>query len=292
MHPPILVCGVRRHLAGAGRLPRDRGPGARRHPRERVAALDEPRRPLQGDGERHSRDRVTGAVHHFHRDGTAAQSLGIGAFHRRARRRLAGRLIPYPGRLRHDLGVPALNDRHLSRPLVPIAPEVILHDDADRRMGGGIRVAVPVKDPCHTPGVLIGGKHRGGAYHIVAQFPRFDAVVLVARSVQPRDTDVIFHIVVWKRHVISFVGGRQRRGIRRIRRAEHHSHPYYQTGQHRYDGHAPLPPCRYHHSSFPGTFPRILHCVRVGHDHGRFSFATAGFSTYVVRACRLPASCG
>ena len=89
----------------------------------------------------------------------------------------------------------------------PIAPEVILHDDADRRMGGGIRVAVPVKDPCHTPGVLIGGKHRGGAYHIVAQFPRFDAVVLVARSVQPRDTDVIFHIVVWKRHVISFVGG-------------------------------------------------------------------------------------
>ena len=183
-------------------------------------------------------------------------------------------------------------NRHLSRPLVPIAPEVILHDDADRRMGGGIRVAVPVKDPCHTPGVLIGGKHRGGAYHIVAQFPRFDAVVLVARSVQPRDTDVIFHIVVWKRHVISFVGGRQRRGIRRIRRAEHHSHHYYQTGQHRYDGHAPLPPCRYHHSSFPGTFPRILHCVRVGHDHGRFSFATAGFSTYVVRACRLPASCG
>ena len=88
------------------------------------------------------------------------------------------------GRYPEIVAKAALNDRHLSRPLVPIAPEVILHDDADRRMGGGIRVAVPVKDPCHTPGVLIGGKHRGGAYHIVAQFPRFDAVVLVARSVE------------------------------------------------------------------------------------------------------------
>ena len=44
---PYSYVVVRRHLAGAGRLPRDRGPGARRHPRERVAALDEPRRPCK-----------------------------------------------------------------------------------------------------------------------------------------------------------------------------------------------------------------------------------------------------